>query len=50
MRDKFKIRMPFDGSVNPYEEMCRLIETNFLHYDKNIVLNNNIFYKSNGVV
>jgi hypothetical protein len=50
MRDKFKIRMPFDGSVHPYEEMCRLIETDFLDYDKNIVLNNNIFYQSNGVV
>jgi hypothetical protein len=50
MRDKFKIRMPFDGSVHPYEEMCRLIETDFLNYDNNIVLNNNIFYKSNGIV
>ena len=50
MRDKFKIRMPFDGSLHPYEEMCRLIETDFLNYDNNIVLNNNIFYKSNDVI
>jgi hypothetical protein len=50
IRDKFQIRMPFDGSIHPYEEMCRLIETDFLDYDKNIVLNNNIFYQSNGVV
>lgn len=51
IRDRFKVRMPFDGSTHPYEEMCRLIETDFLDYiDDNIVLNNNIFYKSNGVV
>ena len=50
IRDKFKIRMPFDGSVHPYEEMCRLIETDFLDYDNNIVLNNNVFYRNNGVI
>ncbi len=50
IRDKFKIRMPFDGSIHPYEEMCRLIETDFLDYDKNILLVNNIFYLSNGVI
>lgn len=50
IRDKFKVRMPFDGSLHPYEEMCRLIDTDFKDYDNNIVINNNIFYSSNGVV
>lgn len=50
IREKFKIRMPFDGSVHLYEEMCRLIETDFLDYDNNIVFKNNIFYGSNGCV
>jgi hypothetical protein len=49
IRDKFEIRMPFDGSVHPYEEMCRLIDTDFRDYDNNIVFNN-IFYSTNGVV
>ena len=50
IRKKFKIRMPFDGSVHPYEEMCRLIKTDFLDYDNNIVVNDNIFYGSNGAI
>ena len=48
IRDKFEIRMPFDGSVHPYEEMCRLIDTDFEDYDNNISFNT-IFYSSNGV-
>jgi hypothetical protein len=50
IREKFKIRMPFDGAIHPYEEMCRLIETDFVNYDNNIVVNDNIFYGSNGVI
>ena len=50
IREKFKVRMPFDGSVHSYEEMCRLIETDFLDYDTDIVFNNNIFYGKNGVI
>ena len=49
IRDKFKIRMPFDGSIHPYEEMCRLIETDFIDYDKNIVFNH-FFYGNNGLL
>jgi len=50
IRDKFKVRMPFDGSVHPYEEMCRLVDTDFLNYNNNIVFQNNIFYGSNGAI
>ena len=50
IREKFKIRMPFDGSVHPYEEMCRLIETDFTDYTNNIVSENNVFYGSNGIL
>jgi len=49
IREKFKVRMPFDGSIHPYQEMCRLIETDFVDYDKDIVLNNKIFYGKNGI-
>jgi hypothetical protein len=42
IRDKFLIRMPFDGSIHPYEEVCRLIETDFLYYG-DYSLKNNIF-------
>jgi hypothetical protein len=45
IRYKFKIRMPFYG-----EDMCRLVETDFLDYNKNTIINSNIFYLSNGVV
>ncbi len=50
IREKFKIRMPFDGSIHPYEEICRLIETDFLDYNNNIVWKNNNFYGSNGIL
>jgi len=50
IRERFKVRMPFDGSVHPYEEMCRLIETDFVDYDNNIVFNSNIFFGSNGTL
>ena len=44
LRDKFNIRMPFDGSVHPYETVCHLIETDFNDYLDNIVFENNNFY------
>ena len=50
IREKFKIRMPFDGSIHPYEEICRLIETDFQDYNNNIVWKNNNFYGSNGIL
>jgi len=50
IRERFKVRMPFDGSVHPYEEMSRLIETDFVDYDNNIVFNSNIFFGSNGTL
>jgi hypothetical protein len=50
IREKFKIRMPFDGSIHPYEEMCKLIETDFLDYTNNIVWENNNFHGKNGIL
>ena len=49
IRKKFKVRMPFDGSIHPYEEMCRLIETDFVDYQNNITCQDNIFNNNNGV-
>jgi hypothetical protein len=49
IRKKFKIRMPFDGSVHPYEEVCRLITTDFIDYTENIKYANNCFVNNNGV-
>jgi hypothetical protein len=48
IREKFKIRMPFDGSVHSYEDVCDLISTNFINYKTNITNYkdfNNIFIK-----
>jgi len=50
LREKFKIRMPFDGSVHPYEEMCRLIQTDFVDYETDVVIKDNVFCNNNGVV
>ena len=50
LRTKFPIRMPFDGSIHPYEEVCRLIESDFSDYTDDILVNNNIFYNNNGVL
>lgn len=50
IREKFKVRMPFDGSYHSYKEMCRLIETDFLDYDKNIILKDKIFFGNNGTI
>jgi len=50
LREKFKIRMPFDGSVHPYEEMCRLIQTDFVDYETDVVIKDNVFCNNNGVI
>jgi hypothetical protein len=42
--------MPFDGATHPYEEMCRLIETNFVDYTNDLYFNGDNFYGKNGVV
>ena len=49
IRQRFKVRMPFDGAIHPYEEMCRLIKTDFSDYDNNIIFKDNIFYGNNGL-
>lgn len=49
LREKFKVRMPFDGSIHGYEEVCRLIETDFADYYDNIVHSNSVFRNSRGV-
>jgi hypothetical protein len=49
LREKFKIRMPFDGSIHGYEEVCRLIDTDFVDYYDNIVYSNNVFKNNKGV-
>lgn len=49
LREKFKVRMPFDGSIHGYEEVCRLIETDFADYNDNIVHSNGVFRNSHGV-
>lgn len=50
LREKFKIRMPFDGSVHPYEEICRLIQTDFVDYETDVVIKDNVFCNNNGVI
>ena len=42
--------MPFDGSVHPYEEMCRLIQTDFADYETDVVFKDNVFCNNNGVI
>lgn len=49
LREKFHVRMPFDGSIHPYEEVCRLIETDFIDYGTGIQYVNNMFINSRGV-
>jgi len=49
LREKFKVRMPFDGSIHGYEEVCRLIETDFSDYENDIVYSNNAFKNNKGV-
>ena len=49
LREKFKVRMPFDGSIHGYEEVCRLIETDFSDYENDIVYLNNAFKNNKGV-
>ena len=46
LRDRFKIRMPFDGSVHPYEEVCRLIDTDFVDYGESMTYESNMFVDS----
>lgn len=36
IRDKFKIRMPFDGSIHYYEDICDLISNDFENYKTGI--------------
>lgn len=43
LRDRFKVRMPFDGSVHPYEEVCRLIDTDFADYGQDITYESTMF-------
>lgn len=45
-RNRFPVRMPFDGASHPYDSVCKLIETGFLKYTHNIRYNpaNHYFY------
>lgn len=42
LRKNFPTRMPFDGSIHPFDTMCDLIENDFENYSNNIeYLNHN---------
>jgi hypothetical protein len=43
IRDKFPVRMPFDGSTHPYTRVCQLIKDKFVDYMDNVIYEHNMF-------
>lgn len=43
LREKFPVRMPFDGSSHPYQSVCELINNGFKEYGEDVYYAHNSF-------
>ena len=44
---KNKVRMPFDGCITPYHDMCKLINTDFFQFSENLFAKDSYIYNKN---